>query len=76
MTQITPQVTRETRRQQLLAMWKERGKNGQAAVLSLCHQVLPQGESLRAGMSVIDVILDHEYGPPQDSQSSASRQSA
>lgn len=71
MNRNNSQVTREARREQLLAMWTERGKNGQATVLSLCHQVLPQGESLRAGMSVIDVILDHEYGPPQDSQTSA-----
>lgn len=54
---------RNDRREQLVAMW-EKDKRGQAAVLSMCHGALPEGETLRAGMSIFDVILDEEFGKP------------
>jgi hypothetical protein len=61
------ELTREQREQELMRMWSDRGKGGQAGVLQLCHRILPPGESIRAGMSVIDVILDHEFGPAEQS---------
>ncbi len=75
MNRIDHAVTREDRREQLVGMWA-RDKRGQATVLSLCHQALPEGETLRAGMSVFDVILDHEFGSQTEDESSLHRQSA
>jgi len=59
-------TAREERRQELLAMWS-RGKKEQAAVQSMCHNAMAPGEPLRAGMSIIDVILDHEFGKQEPS---------
>jgi hypothetical protein len=60
MNQHPENPNREERRDQLVAMWRQ-GKRGQTAVLGLCHQALPAGESLQAGMSIFDTILDHEF---------------
>jgi hypothetical protein len=34
------------------------------AVLKLCHRALPEGETLKAGSSIFEIILDEEYGKP------------
>ena len=66
---------REERREQLVDLWRQ-GKKGQSAVLSLCHGALPEGAMLQAGMSVFDVIIDHEFGPRQDELTSPGSQGA
>ena len=67
-------ATRDERRKELMTLWA-RGRAGQAVVLRLCHGAL-QGESLQAGMSIFDVILDHEFGKPADDSANLRRQSA
>lgn len=62
MTRHERNLTRQERHEELLATWRQ-GKRGQAAVLSLCHGALPEGKTLRAGMSIFEVILDHEFSP-------------
>ena len=62
--------TRKERHDELVAMWRN-GRKGQAAVLGLCHRALPEGETLRAGMSIFDTILDHEFGAEQESQAAS-----
>ena len=57
------EAARAERRQELLDLWAT-GKQGEAVVLSLCQRALPKGETLNEGMSVFDVILDHEFGKP------------
>lgn len=58
-------ATREARREELLHRWGQRERNrvGQNEVLSLCFSYLPPGTILKAPQSVIDIILDHEFGP-------------
>lgn len=43
-----------------------RDRHRQAVVLKLFRQACPPGQDLRSGMSVIDVILDHEFGPASE----------
>jgi hypothetical protein len=47
-------------------MWHERGGGPRQQVISQCFRILGPGCQLSAGMSVIDTILDHEFGaePP------------
>jgi hypothetical protein len=61
------QATREERNDELVAMWRK-GRKGQTTVLGLCHRALPEGQTLRAGMSIFDTILDHEFGAGQAAQ--------
>lgn len=68
-------VTREERLEQLLDLWAN-GKRGQAAVLSLCHRALPEGQILREGMSVFEIILDDEFGSPDANQAAEYRTGA
>ncbi len=68
-------VTRQVRLKELLDLWAE-GKRGQAAVLRLCHRVLPEGEMLREGMSVFEIILDDEFGKQDEEQTAQHRRSA
>ena len=75
MNRIDSAATRDERREQLVAMW-DRDKRGQAAVLSLCHSALPDGETLKAGMSVFDVILNDEFGSPSSEETRVQSDSA
>ncbi|MBX3441560.1 MAG: hypothetical protein KF774_04075 [Planctomyces sp.] len=59
---ITDQTaTRTHRRQQLLDIWKT--KEGQSRVLAMFWKAHGSERPLEAGESVIDVILDSEFGP-------------
>jgi hypothetical protein len=55
-------TSREERKAELTYKWNS-GKKGQLAVLSMFHKISPTGEALRPGVSVIDVIVNDEYGP-------------
>lgn len=68
-------VTRQERLEQLLDLWAQ-GRKGQAAVLSLCHRALPEGEILREGMSVFEIIFDDEFGKPVQEDATEYRKSA
>jgi hypothetical protein len=67
MSQHQSNQTREQRYDELVAMWRS-GKRQQASVLRLCHRTLPEGQSLQAGTSIIEKILDYEFGGNQDHQ--------
>jgi hypothetical protein len=62
MSTNTQTTSREERKAELTYKWNG-GKKGLMAVLSMYHKIAPTGEPLRAGLSVIDLIVDHEFGP-------------
>jgi hypothetical protein len=62
MSTHTQSTSREERKAQLIYKWNC-GKQGLMAVLSMYHKISPTGEALLPGMSVIDVIVEDEFGP-------------
>lgn len=63
-------MTRSERHQELLKLWQDRHLRNR--VVSLFHRALPDGQTPEAGMSMFDVILNHEYGaPPATSEGDA-----
>ena len=54
-------VVRAKREQELYALWKTNG--GQRQVLNLLWTIRVSGTPLQAGDSVIQLILEHEFGP-------------
>jgi hypothetical protein len=64
-------MTREQRYEQLLKMFRDRHRRNE--VVSLFHRILPEGETPRAGMSMCEVILEHEFGPATTSTAAEER---
>ncbi|QDV20528.1 hypothetical protein Pan153_52030 [Gimesia panareensis] len=53
-------ITREARHKELQQLWQQ--KESRMQMLSLFHRLLPDDQKPQAGMSVIDAILEHEFG--------------
>ena len=56
-------AVRVKREQDLYALWKT--NVGQRQVLNLLWKIRDSQTPLRAGESVIQLILEHEFGPPR-----------
>lgn len=53
---------REARKAELMETWSS-GKRGQMLILSKFHRTVPSGEGLGHGTSVIDLLVEKEFGP-------------
>lgn len=60
MTMPAERSRREERREELLRLWKQ--PKGQLQVLGLFHRLNPDSSAVQAGMSVLDAILEAEFG--------------
>lgn len=64
MKKSVSRITREQRKVQLMEMFQD--KRSQITVLRLFSEAQPLGKPLTPGMSIIDIILDHEFGDLND----------
>lgn len=63
-------TSRSRRRQDLLRLW--RTPEGRTDVVNLFHRcLLEQGRECAAGMSMVEIVLDHEFSTDDRSQATA-----